>query len=172
MKIVLIGLRGSGKSKIGRLLSEKLGLPLLDLDNEIEKSENHTISAMVATSGWAYFREVEKKIVRKFADTKNVIISPGGGAIIDPENRTFLKKDATVIYLKRLPSECYEWIKSKKNRPSLTGEKDVLRDLKLVYEKRKPVYEKAADIIIERTEDLEKDTNLIINHLATLSKSQ
>lgn len=165
MKIVLIGMRGSGKSKIGKLLSDKLNLPLIDLDDEIEKSENRTISDIVAKNGWAYFREVEKKIVKEFANTTNVIISPGGGAIIYPKNRELLKKDATVIYLKRSPEECYEWIKNKKNRPSLTGEKDILKDLKQVYENRKSIYEEAADIVLERTEDLEKDIEKLIKLL-------
>jgi len=163
MRIVLIGLRGSGKTKIGKLLGEKLNLPSIDLDKEIEKAENCSITEIVKDYGWEYFRKKEKEAVKKTSNISDVIISTGGGAIIDPENQKILKKDATVIYLKRSPEDCYKWIKNKKDRPLLTDEKDLLEDLKQVYKDRKSIYENAADIIIEKTDDLEKDTKKIIN---------
>lgn len=162
MKIVLIGLRGSGKTKIGKLLSEKLNLPLIDLDREIEKAENCPVADIVKNYSWEYFRKKEKEVVKKITKISSAVISTGGGTIIDSENRKILKKDSTVIYLKRTPEDCFRYIKQKKNRPSLTGEKDLLKDLKQVYKDRKAIYEKVADITINRTEDLKRDVEKII----------
>jgi len=164
MKIVLIGLRGSGKTKIGKILSGKLKLPLIDLDKEIEKTEKCPIAYLVKKRGWEYFRKKEKATVKKFGSKKNTIISCGGGTIIDPTNRKILKKDGTVIYLKRSPETCFKYIKNKRTRPPLSGQKDLLKDLKQTYKDRKKIYEETADIVLKRTNDLVKDTkNLLLS---------
>ncbi|MFA6918402.1 MAG: shikimate kinase [Candidatus Gracilibacteria bacterium] len=163
MNIILTGLRGSGKSKIGKLLSEQLSFKFIDLDKEIEKSENSTIKEIYEKHGWKYFRKKEKAEVKKLANTDNSVISLGGGTIIDPENQKILKELGTIIYLERSPEDCYKYLQKAKNkRPPLTETADQLEELKQIYEERKPVYKKTADYTIKRSDDLHKDVNKII----------
>ncbi|MFA5947866.1 MAG: shikimate kinase [Candidatus Gracilibacteria bacterium] len=162
--IVLTGLRGSGKSKIGKLISERLKLDFIDLDKEIEKYEGKSIPEIFAKKGWKYFREIEKKVVKKIAKEKNKIISTGGGTIIYEENYKNLKKNGIIIYLKRSPADCYKYISKDKNRPPLTNEKNPLKEIKKIYKERKPFYEKTADIIFKRSDDVKKDTKKMLKN--------
>ncbi|MDI6790163.1 MAG: shikimate kinase, partial [Thermodesulfobacteriota bacterium] len=83
-KIVLIGYRGSGKSTVGRRLAERLSLPFIDTDTLIEEKAGITIKEMVEKKGWAYFRAVEKDVIRGLPGDKTMVVAAGGGAILDP----------------------------------------------------------------------------------------
>ena len=80
--IVLTGLMGSGKSAIGKVLSEKMGVPLSDTDKIIEKEVGKTIYEIFNESGEKYFRQVEEKVVGRVLDKNAHIISTGGGSIL------------------------------------------------------------------------------------------
>lgn len=162
MNIILTGLRGSGKSKIGKLLSEQLSFQFIDLDKKIEKAENLTIKEIYNKHGWEYFRKKEKEAVKKLHSTDNAVISLGGGTIMDPESQKILKELGTIVYLKRSPEDCHKYLSKDKNRPPLTENKDQLEELKEIYAERKTTYEKTADYIIKRSDDLEKDAKRVI----------
>lgn len=161
MNIILNGLRGSGKTKIGKLLSAKLEWKFIDLDKEIEESEKMTIKEIYEKHGWKYFRKKEKEAVKKLVELQYTVISLGGGTIVDPKNQKILKTLGTVIYLERSPEDCLKYIEGD-SRPPLTENKDQLSELKQIYEERKDTYKKTADYIIKRTDDLEKDVEKII----------
>ena len=99
MNIILTGLRGSGKSTIGKLIAEKLKWKFIDLDIEIEKSANSKIKEIVETQGWEYFRTLESNMVKKISKRDKLVIATGGGTIIDPSNEKLLKKNGKIIYL-------------------------------------------------------------------------
>ena len=162
MNIVLIGLRGSGKTEIAKILSKKLEWNFIDIDEEIENSQNMKISEIIEKHGWEYFRKKETEATTKASESEKTIISTGGGVVTNQKNINALKKTGKIIYLKRTPEDCIKWIKDDPNRPSLTGNKDQLEDLKKIYEDRKDLYENAADITFERSDDLEKDSDEII----------
>ncbi len=157
--IVLIGMRGSGKSTIGKELAKRLERNFIDLDEEIEKYANQSISEIVKNKGWDYFRTIEQKICTIFAKGKNLVIATGGGIVENEENIKNLKKSGIIIYLKCSPKICAERIKNS-NRPSLTG-KNIEEELEEIYKKRKEKYEKAADIVIENSKDLKHVLNKI-----------
>ena len=163
MNIILNGLRGSGKTKIGKLLSAKLEWKFIDLDKEIEESEKMIINEMYKKHGWKYFREKEKEAVKHLSDLEYTVISLGGGTIMDIENQKTLKELGTIIYLERSPEECFKYLEQSDNkRPPLTENTDQLAELKQIYEDRKDTYKKTADYIIKRTDNLEKDVDRII----------
>jgi shikimate kinase len=163
MNIILTGLRGSGKSKMGKLLSEKISFKFIDLDKEIEKSENMTIKEIYEKYGWKYFREKEKFAVKNLSKTDNTVISLGGGTIVDPENQKILKELGTIIYLERSPEDCHKYLRhAKTERPPLTKTSDQLEELKKIYKERKDIYKKTSDYTIKRSDDLHKDVDKII----------
>lgn len=165
MNIVLTGLRGSGKSEIGKLIAEKLGLDFIDLDQEIEAKENMTISKIVELRGWKYFRKKEKEAVKKIANRNNCVISTGGGTIMDRDNEKLLKKNGKIVYLHRASATCAKYILNKSNRPPLTKAKTVAEEMKQLYKERNGKYCKSAFLVFERTDDLEADTKKIIKSL-------
>lgn len=165
MNIVLTGLRGSGKTTIGKLIAEKLKWKFVDLDKEIEKSAKAKIKEIVENHGWEYFRALEKKVTEKIAKGKKLVIATGGGTIIDPKNEKHLRKNAKLVYLYVKPEICAQRILNDPNRPPLTNKESVKEELKQLYKERSPLYRKSADLIFKRSQDAEKDTEKIIRNI-------
>ena len=92
MRLIIIGPMASGKSTVGRRLSNRLNLKFIDIDKEIEKSAGVSISWIFDVEGEERFREREVKELAKSIDNNNCVISTGGGVILSKENRDILKK--------------------------------------------------------------------------------
>jgi 3-phosphoshikimate 1-carboxyvinyltransferase len=165
--VVLTGMRGSGKTKLGKIIANKLDATFIDTDDEIEKQEKSEIPEIIKKKNWFYFRKKEKYIIRKVAKLKNAVISTGGGAIIDKENEKALKKHGTIVFLK-YPLHILEdrLKKSKTKRPRLTKNENLKEELEEIWKKRKERYIKSADIVYEAGINLsveEKAEKIIIN---------
>ncbi len=145
--IVLIGFMGVGKSMFSNRLGNILNRDVLSTDDLIEQKEGRLVSRIFADSGEAYFRRVEREIVREVSQRKDVIIDCGGGVVLSPENTASLKKTGTLIYLKASPERIYENIKEQGHRPLLSGDDPRARIAELLAQ-RKPLYEQA-DYTIE-----------------------
>lgn len=163
--IVLTGLRGSGKSKIGAILALKLNMNFIDIDEEIEKEEKKKIPEIINSRGWEYFRAIECKVTQKVSKLKNTVISTGGGTILNHENEKALKKNSKIIYLYVKPEIATKRILNDKNRPPLTNKESVEEEMKQLYKERNGRYCESANIIFERSENVEKDCNEIIEKL-------
>ncbi|OGG57590.1 3-phosphoshikimate 1-carboxyvinyltransferase [Candidatus Kaiserbacteria bacterium RIFCSPHIGHO2_01_FULL_55_17] len=150
--IVLIGMRGGGKSSVAKLLSEKLGRKFLDLDAMVESQEGMGIPEVVEKYGWGYFRDRESEIVKKAAKQKNAIISTGGGAIGRPENIAALKQRGIVVFLSAPADTLARRIDSETGkRPRLTQAGSTLEEVEAVLAEREKFYETVADIVIDDT---------------------
>ena len=115
-KITLIGMMGSGKTTIGKILSEQTGISAIDLDNFIENKENESISEIFKTKGEQYFRIVEANAIKELAQTtSSQILSLGGGAFENEQTRELLLKNSTVIYLETTPEEIFRRIQKTNN---------------------------------------------------------
>ena len=115
--IVLIGMMGSGKSLIGRVLSKKLNLDFIDIDNKIEESENKTISDIFKKNGESYFRKLEEDLSINYLTLENKIISLGGGGYINPIIRKQCEKNCMSVWLNWKDEILINRIKSSKKRP-------------------------------------------------------
>lgn len=145
--IVLTGMRGSGKTTLGRRLAQKLQRRFIDLDTLIEKYAKQSIPEIVALKGWKYFRRLERKTVRRIANMTNAVIAAGGGTILNPKNVKLLKKNGLIFFLKVPLGVLKRRLMRDYKRPSLTGQ-NFLKELPLVWRKRKKIYESAADKIL------------------------
>jgi len=128
MKIVLCGYMGSGKSKVGRLLANKLSLDFFDLDEEIEKNEIHSVSEIFSKKGEIFFRKKENEVLKMILKhSKSFILSLGGGTPCYANNLEVLKKDNEVqlIYLKVGVDELTDRLyKAKESRPLIAGQEN------------------------------------------------
>lgn len=165
MNIILTGLRGSGKSGVGKYMAKKLGWNFIDTDCEIENKEGMPISKIVELHGWEYFRAKENEIAKKIATRDQCIISTGGGMIIDRENEKILKKNGKIIYLYVNPEICAARIKKKSNRPPITNAQTIEEEMQQIYVERNGRYCKSAFMVFERTDDRKKDAEEIVKAL-------
>jgi len=140
MNIILIGYRGTGKSVVGKILAERLGMECVSMDEKIVEKAGMPISDIVANYGWAGFRDMESEVAKKLADCKNLIIDTGGGVIERSENIENLKKSGLVVWLKASVDVIVSRIKGDFRRPSLTGTKSFTEEVAEVLERRKPKY--------------------------------
>ena len=140
--LYLIGMMGCGKSTCGRLLSLRLGLPLLDTDRVLEEEAGMTVNEIFAERGETAFRDMETALCRRLAGTSGQIVSCGGGLPLREENRRALRESGTVVLLLRNPAEILATA-DMSARP-LGRQGDFLER----YESRLPLYQAAAHIVI------------------------
>jgi shikimate kinase len=155
MRLFLTGFMTSGKSTIGPILANVLGLEFFDLDKVIEQEEKLTIVEIFEKKGEKYFRETESKILKRLTLRDKTVISLGGGTITNKKNIDLMKSTGKIIYLKVAPEILYKRLKNKIDRPLfrdlVLGEKpeEQFRNrIKELLENRKKYYEQA-DISID-----------------------
>lgn len=153
--IVLIGMMGSGKTTIGKLLGEKLTLRSIDIDVIIEQNEKKTVSEIFQNEGEKYFRNIERETIKKIFTNKDLIISLGGGAFEDQLTRELLLKNSTVIYLKTSPNVILERIKNNTNRPLLKNQMTVEKIQSIILQRQKN-YELANITILTDNKNTDK----------------
>ena len=153
--IVLIGMMGSGKTTIGKLLGEKLTLRSIDIDVIIEQNEKRTVSEIFQNEGEKYFRNIERETIKKNFTNKDLIISLGGGAFEDQSTQELLLKNSTVIYLKTSPNIILERIKNNTNRPLLRNQMTVEKIQSIILQRQKN-YELANITILTDNKNTDK----------------
>ena len=115
--LVLIGMMGSGKSSIGKILSKKLEFEFIDTDNKIEEIEKKTISEIFKKNGEKYFRNIEEVISLKSLQLNNKVIALGGGGYINPIIRKYTLKNCISVWLDWKNETLINRIKNSKKRP-------------------------------------------------------
>jgi len=148
MNIVLIGMRGSGKTTIGKLLAKRLSKQFIEMDELIVQRLGLSIPEIVSSYGWQKFREVEAEITREAAGFDNVVNATGGGVVTREENIRELKQKGKLVWLKAGLDTLLSRIGDDQSRPSLTG-KSQREDMEAVLAERSPIYERAADFIVD-----------------------
>jgi shikimate kinase len=153
MNIVLIGYRGTGKSVVGKLVSERLQMKCIAMDSRIVEKAGMSIPDIVDNHGWTTFRDMESEVTRELAELDDIIIDTGGGVIERPENIDVLQANSCIIWLKASVDAIVSRIQGGTERPSLTGEKSFTEEVAEVLEARTPKYKSAAQYEID-TEQL------------------
>ena len=136
--IVLVGMMGSGKSSIGKILSNKLNIKFIDIDKIIEEKENMTISKIFEIKGENYFRKIEEDTCLNILKLKNKIISLGGGSYINEKIRKLILKDCISIWLNWRDETIINRIKNSKKRPLVTNMK--ISEIKSLISCRSKIY--------------------------------
>lgn len=145
LNIVLIGMPGCGKTTIGGIISEMSGMPLIDIDTEVENSTGVTVQQLIAEYGEKYFRKLESTETVKAGKLSGVIIATGGGVVKNSENLDALAENGRIYYLRRSLSEL-----SILGRP-LSKDRDTVLQL---YKERNLLYLKFCDCIAQEGEPI------------------
>ena len=145
--IVLVGLMGAGKTSVGRRLAEKLGIPFVDADHEIEAAAGKSIAEIFADHGEPYFREGERRVIQRLIGNGAQVLATGGGAYMNDETRAAHPGAWHIGLAQGLAAVADEARVKRQDRPLLKTEdpEAVMREL---IEKRYPVYAQA-DVTVE-----------------------
>ncbi len=146
--IFLVGLMGSGKTTIGRLLARRLGRRFVDSDHAIEARTGASIPWIFEIEGEASFRRREAEMIRELTGHEGIVLATGGGAVLDPASRALLAERGTVIYLRAGIGSILQRTSHDKNRPLLQTA-DPRRKLEQLLAQREPLYREIADLVID-----------------------
>ena len=157
INIVLVGMPGSGKTSIGKAVARRERRRYVDSDAEIVASEGRAITEIFAEKGEEYFRKKEKQTLFLLGSQNGMVISTGGGAVLDRENYYSLKANGRIYYLEREITDL-----ATRGRPLSTG----TEALKKLLEQREPLYKAFADVTVENDGDFFSCVDKILEEIA------
>ncbi|HEX7968504.1 MAG TPA: shikimate kinase [Stellaceae bacterium] len=145
--IALVGLMGAGKTSIGRRLAQRLGLPFVDADSEIEAAAGTTIEDIFQRHGEAAFRDGERRVIARLLDNPLQVLATGGGAYMDPSTRALIRARAISSWLRADIALMLARVERRHNRPLLKNG-DPRKVLEGLMAQRYPIYAEA-DITVD-----------------------
>ena len=163
--IILCGFTSSGKTTIGKLLSEQLGLPFYDTDQMLIEHYKMTIPEIFAKGGESLFRDYEHEIARQVCGLGPSVVSTGGGMLISERNGKLLSEAGTIIYLNRPFEACYRSLMQNPDRPLIKN--NTREELRERYEKRAVSYQTYADFTVKNDRTPQLTAQRIVEFLKT-----
>lgn len=145
-KAVLIGPMGAGKTTVGRLLADRLGVTVRDTDQDVEATAGRTISDIFVDSGEAEFRRLEREAVATALAEHDGVLALGGGAVLDPGTRELLAGH-DVVFLRVGLADAVKRVGLGTARPLLLG--NVRGQIKALLDERAPIYESVAVVVVD-----------------------
>jgi XRE family aerobic/anaerobic benzoate catabolism transcriptional regulator len=143
-RIALIGLRGAGKSTVGPLLAERLGVPFVELDREVEYEIGMTLAAVFDLYGQAGFRRLERKALdRVLAEHPKMILAAGGGLVSDAATYEHLLATCFTVWLRAAPAEHMQRVIAQGDMRPMADNRESMAELRRILKGREPLYGKA-----------------------------
>jgi len=166
--ISLIGFMASGKSTVGKLVAEKLGMLLVDIDRIIEIKQGMTVAEIFNNFGEIFFREIESEVIGKIYNNKNCVFACGGGVVERGDNIRTIRNNSWVVYLKVSPPKVMERINGSNVRPLLQVQAKQQK-IEQLLEQRKQAYAQSSHLALD-TDWLnpEQAAKIIINSFKKL----
>ena len=157
MNIVLMGYRGTGKSTVAGILSQRLKRKLYTIDALIVKSAGMPIARIVGEWGWPRFREIESSVVREIS-AEAAVIDCGGGVVLEPRNVAHLQRAGKIVLLTAGFKTILNRIHKDPNRPPLKDGLSFAEEQRQVLAEREPKYRAAADLVCDTTQVSPQET--------------
>jgi shikimate kinase len=152
LNLFLVGYRCTGKTSVGRLLSDALDWTFVDMDDELVTEAGMVIEDIVDSRGWKYFREREAQLLERLSQATKQVISTGGGVVTVPENIATMRGSGKVVWLHASPATIAERMEADtdtaRQRPPLHGN-DSLAEIEEVFAERLPLYDEAMHLQVE-----------------------
>jgi len=146
--IALLGLRGAGKTTIGRRLARRLRVPFVELDRRIEEAANLTLAELFSLHGEAYYRRLERDVLQTVLnEEKPIVLAAGGGIVTTPETFTLLRRATMTIWLRASPEDHWNRVLRQGDRRLMTDHPRAMSELRALLATREPLYASAAHTI-------------------------
>jgi shikimate kinase len=149
MILWLVGMMGSGKTTVGRLIASATGVEFRDTDAEVESRAGMTIADLWAEGGEELFRSIEAEVVVVSARMDSAVVATGGGAVTDPATRTVISSSGTVVWLRAQPGELVDRLSGQEGRPLLDSADDLEATLRDLAIRRSGNYRSLADHTVD-----------------------
>jgi shikimate kinase len=146
--VFLVGMMGAGKTTVGRLLAQALGLEFIDADRELEARSGALIATIFSVEGEQGFRRREAALLDELSCRPGIVLATGGGAVLDADTRRRLRERGLVVYLRASGDELYRRTRSDRSRPLLQTADPRGRIAELLAQ-REPLYEEAAHLTLQ-----------------------
>jgi len=159
--LVLVGFMGSGKTVVGKLVAERLGMHFMDMDDEVERREGRKISEVFAQDGESYFRRLERVLTQELASQTDWVIATGGGIVLDPRNLDDFRKTSVIIGFGIHVDTVLQRVGHQTHRPLLEGGDKHKRVQKLLAQ-REPLYRAAGEYIDTNDRTIDEVVNKVV----------
>jgi shikimate kinase len=146
--IFLVGMMGAGKTSVGKHLARRLGKQFYDSDHVIEARTGVRIPVIFEIEGEARFRARESAVIDELTALQDIVLATGGGVVLDPRNREWLKSRGTVVYLRAAVRDLLNRTRYDRNRPLLQTADPKAR-LAELFEIRDPLYREVAHLVLD-----------------------
>lgn len=147
--IALLGLRGAGKTTIGRRLARRLRVPFVELDRRIEQAADLSLAELFSLHGEDYYRRLERETLTEvLSERAAMVLSTGGGIVASPETFALLRRSATTVWLKASPEEHWNRVVRQGDRRPMADHPQAMADLRQLLAARQPLYA-AADHTVD-----------------------
>lgn len=163
--VVLVGMMGCGKSSVGKRLAQKLGMPFVDADTEIETAAAMTIPEIFAERGEAEFRDGEKRVIARLLNSRPYVLATGGGAFMNDETRSRIAERAVSLWLKADLDVLMRRVRKRANRPLLQTH-DPEGTMRRLLDQREPIYALADITVFSRDDPHEAAVDLTLRSLS------
>ena len=167
--LALVDFMGTGKSSVGRLVAEQLHFNFVDTDEMIESQTGKSVAEIFAQHGEPAFRQLERDVVEKFAGSRGLVISTGGGLVMHPENMASLKRHALIICLWASPETIWERVRTQTHRP-LIQTPDPLGKIRELLAQRSAAYHEADGLIHTGFRSPREVVQQVIHHFRLAQK--
>ncbi|MSR46756.1 MAG: transcriptional regulator [Planctomycetes bacterium] len=140
-RFALIGLRGAGKSSLGRAVASRCGLAFVELDQEVEAAAGMPLADLFTLHGETYYRQLERQALQRLVDSdRGLIVATGGGIVAAPETFDLLRRSFTVIWLKASPEEHWNRVVAQGDHRPMQGQPAAMARLREILGERAPLY--------------------------------
>jgi XRE family aerobic/anaerobic benzoate catabolism transcriptional regulator len=146
--IALLGLRGAGKTTVGRRLARRLRVPFVELDRRIERAAGLTLAEIFSLHGEEYYRRLERQVLETIlAAERPVVLATGGGLVTSPETYARLRRRALTIWLRAEPEDHWNRVLQQGDRRPMADNPEAMAELRRLLEEREPLYAEATHTV-------------------------
>jgi XRE family transcriptional regulator, aerobic/anaerobic benzoate catabolism transcriptional regulator len=142
--IALLGLRGAGKTTVGRRLAKRRGVPFVELDKKIEEAADLSLGEIFSLHGEEYYRRLEREVLQEvLKDGQPMVLATGGGLVASPETFAMLRRSAVTVWLRARPEDHWNRVVRQGDRRPMTDHPQAMADLRTLLAAREPLYSQA-----------------------------
>ena len=145
--VALLGLRGAGKTSVGRRLAKRRRVPFVELDHRIEEAAELSLGELFSLHGEDYYRRLEREVLQEVLNEGPMILATGGGLVASPDTFAMLRRSAVTVWLRARPEDHWNRVVRQGDRRPMADHPQAMADLRTLLTTREPLYSMADHVI-------------------------